>query len=197
MNPEDHDEVVVRIESRYELNGKTLGYTTCFYPDRLVVLYKDRKVSEIPYKDIARVTKNRGGLTFSLEDGSCMKIPCMGEERREIFGIFRMKRMGIMRLSAENIVGAALVEFANLQFLVPLESSSFVEFKKRAIKRIGGYFFPSKDLDFVSLEHYDELAFYIRKGESFVILDSDDDLACAFVYFGKRLDVLVRKVVKE
>lgn len=191
------EEFLVRTVGRYDFKGKSLEYTTEFYPNRFVVLYKDRKMGEIPYKGILQVIKNRESLRFNLDDGSYMKIPCSEEEKRDIFRIFKMKRLGVTCLNSRSIIGLALVEFSNLQFLIPIDTTSFMDFKKKAIKRIGFHFFPSQNLDFVSLEHYDELGFYIRNGESSIMLENDDDLTCALLYFNKRLDVAVKQIAKE
>lgn len=191
------DDALVRMTGRYEFMDKVQEYTTCFYSDRLAVFCRDRRAGEVLYTDIQRVSRNREGVCLYLDGGSSLKIPCGSGERRAVFRLFRLKRLGLACLNAKSIVGLAAVEFADLLFLVPLDSISFDEFKKKAIKRIGRHFFPAQNVDFVSLDHYDELSFYVRRGEALVVLDGDDDLASALLYFDKRLDVLIRHVARE
>lgn len=196
MSPETNGDALASTASRYKFRSKTLEYSTSFYSDRFVVLYKDRKAGEVLYESILRVEKNREGLSFSLKNGSCIRMPCAAEDRRKVFRIFKARRLGGI-LAERDVVGLALVEFADLRFLVPLGSMSFVDFKKSVIRRIGGYFLPSQSLDFVSLDHYDEFSLHLRDKDSLVVFESDDDLMCGLMYFDKRLSVVVKHVPKE
>ncbi|KAG5860378.1 hypothetical protein KMI_01g00100 [Encephalitozoon hellem] len=195
MNSESSVTALVSIQSKYKFRAKTLEYSTSFYPDRFTILYKDRKAGEILYENILRVEKNREGLRFGLKNGSWMKIPCTPEEKKKIFRIFKAKRLGGI-LSENDIVGLALVEFADLKFLVPLGNACFADFKKNVIRRIGGHFLPSQSLDFVSLDHYNEFSLYIKDKDSLVAFENDDDLLCSLLYFEKKLNVVVKHAPK-
>ncbi|CAD27171.1 hypothetical protein [Encephalitozoon cuniculi GB-M1] len=195
MISESSGNVLASIQSRYKFRSKTLEYSTSFYPDRFVIFYKDRKAGEIPYESILRVEKNREGLKFGLKNGSRVKIPCTSDERRKVFRIFKAKRLGSI-LNENDVIGLALVEFADLKFLVPLVSTSFTDLKKNVIRRIGGHFLPSQNLDFISLDHYDEFSLYIKDKDSLVTFENDDDLLCSLLYFEKKLTVVVKHVPK-
>ncbi|ADM12329.1 uncharacterized protein Eint_092030 [Encephalitozoon intestinalis ATCC 50506] len=193
MNSENNSSILATIQGRYKFRSKTLDYSTSFYPDRFTILYKDRKVGEVSYENILRVEKNREGLKFGLRNGVWIKIPCASDDKRKIFRIFKAKKLGGI-MSQNDIMGLALVEFADLKFLVPLASMCFSDFKKSVIKKIGSHFLPSQSLDFVSLDHYNEFSLFIKDKDSLVIFENDDDLLCSLLYFEKKLDVVVKHV---
>lgn len=195
MNSESSSTILASIQSKYKFRAKTLEYSTTFYLDRFMILYKDRKAGEIPYENILRVEKNREGLKFGLKNGTWVKIPCTPDEKRKIFRIFKTKRLGGI-LSESDIIGLALVEFADLRFLVPLGTTCFADFKKNVIRRIGGHFLPTQSLDFVSLDHYNEFSLYIKDKDFLVTFENDDDLLCSLLYFEKKLAVVVKHVPK-
>ncbi|KAM0672724.1 hypothetical protein CWI42_110440 [Ordospora colligata] len=191
MHAEETDGVLTTIKSKYEFKSKVLEYSTHFCLDKFVVMHKDRLMGEIPYESILKIEKRKKGLKFEISGGSCLRIPCESEKKNKIFQMFKNKRSGAI-LNRNDIVGVAFVQFADLKFLVPLEGSSFNNFKRSVIRRIGGHFLPSQSLDFVSLEHYNEFVLYIIYNDAYVMLESDDDFVCALMYFDNKLNVIVK-----
>ncbi|KAH9410769.1 hypothetical protein HK407_11g16630 [Ordospora pajunii] len=191
MHAEGIEGVLTSISSKYEFNSKVLEYSTHFCLDKFVIMHKDRLVGEVPYESILKIEKRKKGLKFQISGASCLRIPCESEKKNKIFQIFKNKRSGTV-LNKNDIVGVVFVQFADLRFLVPLEGPSFNIFKRSVIRRIGGHFLPSQSLEFVSLEHYNEFLLYILYNDEYVMLESDDDLACALLYFDKKLNIIVK-----
>jgi hypothetical protein len=197
MDPPGEDRPLIVVRSKYELNGRYQEYITSFYADRMRIGYKDHKPTEIDYNEISRIAKRKECLRIDFRKGGSIEVPCDDGAKREIFRIFKMKKLGINWLNMKNITGIVLVEFADLNFLVPLFNNSFGSFREKVIKRIGGHFFPMQSMEFVTLDDYDEFAFYVKRGERLVVLENDEDLACALFYFERRLEVLIRHIPKD
>jgi hypothetical protein len=197
MDPPREDKPLIVVRSKYEFKDRYQEYTTSFYTDRLKIEHKDHRPTEIDYSEISRIAKRKEHVRIDFKKGGFINVPCDDGARKEIFRIFKMKKLGINWLNMRDITGMVVIEFADLNFLIPLFNNSFGCFREKVIKRIGGHFFPMQSMEFVSLDDYDEFSFFVRKGNRLIVLENDEDLACALFYFDRKLEVLIKHVARN
>lgn len=85
------------------------------------------------------------------------------------------------------------VEFGDLRFFINLNNLNFFDLKRKAVLRIGKYFYPKTILNenMIDIEQYKDFQMFLRYKENLYLLDSDSDLVAGVYFLNGKLDLVI------
>lgn len=172
----------------FEFRGRTSLYTISFYKNYLNI--KDELFDTgIDYSDIAKIKYTTKTMKIILKDGTDIKVQCTTNDMKKIKSLFK----STSTLVARSCEASAFVQFGNLEFFIPIDSTDSHSFRVSVIRRIAKFFYPAYDHADVSLNLFDRFIFLIRlDNEREIPIESSEDFDAALRYFQHKIDVVIR-----
>lgn len=179
---------ILALTHTFEFRGRTSLYTISFYRNYLNI--KDELFdTRVDYSDIAKIKYTTKIMKIILRDSTDIKIQCTTNDMKKIKSLFK----STSTLAARSCEASAFVQFGNLEFFIPIDSTDSHLFRVSVIKRIAKFFYPAYDHGDVSLNLFDRFIFLIRLGDEREIpMDSSEDFDAALRYFQHKIDVVIR-----